>query len=123
MTVEIDGLRGLYQFVKELDAEAAQGMRTVGYEAARMVADRAFLEAPRQSGRLAGSIRPIRKQYGVAVKAGGTPTVPYAKGIHFGYRTVNYKANPFMFRAADAETQRAAQVYLAGIERIWNGVV
>ena len=123
MTVEIDGLRGLYQFVKELDAEAAKGMRTAGFEAAKIVADRARIETPARTGALRQTVRPIRKQYGAAVRAGGTPAVPYAKGVHFGYRTLNYKGNRFMFRAADATVEQAAALYLDAVQRIWNGVV
>lgn len=121
--IEVDGIKSLYKVVQSLDREAARGMVTAGMKAAQVVADRAKIEAPRQTGALARSIRPARKQGGAAVRAGGTASVAYAKPVHFGYRTLPYKGNRFMFRAADASVDEAAALYLADVERIWNEVM
>lgn len=121
--IEVDGIRSLYKFVQTLDKAAAKGMVEAGTRAAKIVADKARLEAPVRSGALRQSIRPVRKQGGVAVRAGGSLGVPYAKPVHFGYRTLDYKGNRFMFRAADATVDKAAAEYLVEVERIWNEVV
>lgn len=62
-------------------------------EALQLLAERGAVEAPRRTGRLGGSVRPIAGR--VVVEA------PYGRVIHDGYPRRHIRANPFLERAAD----------------------
>jgi hypothetical protein len=85
-------------------------LRDPDRRAAGVVADRARELAPRQSGRLAGSIRVQDQTPGALVAAGGA-LVPYAGPIHFGWRDRNIEPQPFLTDAQAESAGAVAAVY------------
>lgn len=87
-------------------------VKKLNLEAARDVAREAQRHVPRQSGRLASSIRAAGQLRQGVVRV-GSASVPYAGPIHFGWRRRGHKwgvpgqvgggpitANPFLYDAA-----------------------
>lgn len=113
--VKVTGAKELRRSIRQIeDAAAKKGMqgelKTAYRTAARVVEIAAKGEAPKRSGRLAGTIKAKGTTTGAAVTAGGTKRVPYAGPIHWGWpsrpnrprgwRGGPISANKFMVRAA-----------------------
>lgn len=70
-------------------------LRNIHKQVATPVADRARALAPKLTGRLSRSIRPLGSQKVARVAAGGV-AVPYAGPIHYGWPARNILAQPFL---------------------------
>jgi hypothetical protein len=83
-------------------------------EAADVVRDAAVSEAPRQSGRLAASLRPTATR----TRARVVSSLPYALPIHYGWRRRHIAPNKFGDRALAKSQSRVEKVYRAGIDAL-----
>lgn len=97
-----------------LVSDLTLGFDKVGRE---IVADARSL-APRRTGRLASTIRPVRGKTFVSVSAG----TPYGGVQNYGYRRRNIPATYFLNRAADTKADSAAEALADQIRRHINDV-
>ena len=118
-TIYVEGLNKLLRALNKLDEAAKEEFKTVGFNVGKMVAQQAREEVPVRSGRLRGTIRPVKTSWGAAVRAGAT-RAPYVGVIHFGWRQKNIRRNQFLYRAIDKKADEALDMYLAGVYEIWN---
>lgn len=115
VAVKVTGAKELRKAIRQLeDAAAKKGMqgelKGAYRTAARAIEVAAKQEAPRRSGKLAGTIKAKGTTTGAAVTAGGSKAVPYAAPIHWGWPSRPNKArgwrggpiapNKFLVRAA-----------------------
>ena len=101
--------------------------------AASAVEARAKVEAPRRSGRLAGSVKAKGSTTGASIVAGGLKAVPYAGPIHYGWpsrpnkargwRGGPIKANPFLTRAANGSVDVVRGLLEQELQRVLNKVM
>jgi phage gpG-like protein len=84
-------------------ARSMTDMSAVNQRIAVRMANASRGRAPRRTGRLAGSTRPIADRTTATVTAGG-PGIPYAGVIHWGWPGHNIAPQPWL-----AETLQASQ--------------
>lgn len=150
--VEVKGAKELRRALRQIEDAAAKKamqaeLKTEYKRAAQIVADRAKPEvragatgssgdnrwggAYGPTGKLAGTIKARGTLTGASVTA-GSPSVPYAGPIHYGWRRPNkskgwrggpIKANKFMTRAARASQDEVAQMIEDGLRRFINETV
>ena len=136
--MKVTGAKELRKAIRQIeDAAAKKGMQAdlkgAYRTAARVVEVSAKQEAPRRSGRLAGSIKAKGTLAGASVVAGGLKAVPYAGPIHYGWpsrpnkskgwRGGPIKANKFMTRALEASVPEVVDVLSAELQRVMNKVM
>lgn len=111
--VEVVGAKDLRKQLKALDdfKEIRPELLDVYRAAAEVVAEDARPRVPVLTGRLRDSIRATATQTSGSV-AIGKKKIPYAAPIHFGWPAHNIRANPFLYDAADAKADAAAEVFL-----------
>lgn len=135
--VEVKGARELRSALRKIeDAAARKGMqadlKTEYRTAARVVELAAYQEAPRRSGRLAGSIKAKGTTTGAAVTVGGTARTRHAGPIHWGWGSRPNKAkgwrggpisaNNFMLRALASSREQVAEILEGGLRRLIDKV-
>lgn len=118
-TIYVEGLNKLLRALSKLDEEAKEQFKGVGFEIGKIVAQQAREEVPVRSGRLRGTIRPVKTAWGAAVRAGAN-RAPYVGVIHFGWRQRNIRRNQFLYRAIDVKADEALNMYLEEVYKIWN---
>jgi hypothetical protein len=116
---EIEGLNKLLRALEKLDEAAKDNLKEIGFKVGELVAQQGREEVPVLSGALRGTIRPARSARGAKVRA-GSARVPYAGPIHFGWRSRNIRPNQFLYRAVDKNVDRALDMYLEEVYKIWN---
>ena len=116
---EIEGLNKLLRALEKLDDAAKEQFKAVGFRVGEFVAVQAREEVPVRSGDLRGTIRPAKTSRGAKIRA-GSARVPYAGPIHFGWRARNIRPNQFLYRAVDKNVDRALDMYLEEVHKIWN---
>lgn len=136
--VKVTGAKELRKAIRQLeDAAAKKGMQAdlkgAYRTAARAVEVQAKMEAPRRSGRLAGSIKAKGTTTGASIVAGGLKSVPYAGPIHYGWpsrpnkskgwRGGPIKANPFLTRAAAGSIDIVRDVLADELQRVLDRVM
>ena len=109
--VQITGLRELLRAAGKAGV-SADDMKEAMASVAGLVGDAARPLARRDSGTMAGTIRPGRSKNKAVVRA-GTAGVPYAGVQHYGWPAHNITPNPFL---TDALTTHQAAV-LAELDR------
>lgn len=131
--VKVTGAKELRKAIRQIeDAAAKKGMQAdlkgAYRTAARAVEVQAKMEAPRRSGRLAGSIKSKGTTTGASIVAGGLKSVPYAGPIHYGWPSRPNKskrwrggpiaANPFLTRAAAGSIDIVRDVLADELQRV-----
>jgi hypothetical protein len=87
-SIQVDGLNEAIRNIKNFrDKGAEQAVKQANYEAAMVLVKAALPLVPRRSGRLAGTVKPVRSLRYASVRA-GSPSVPYAGPIHWGWAVV-----------------------------------
>lgn len=84
--VQVRGLKEVQKALKAIDKDLPKGLRTEFLVVARAVVGTAQGNAPRVSGRAAGSIRPRAAQTGAGIAFGGN-AAPYFPWLDFGGTT------------------------------------
>jgi len=118
--VVVEGARELRRTLKAA-GDDLKDLQATNAEVARLVAARAMSDAPRVSGRLAGSVRGNSAKANASVKAGGA-SVPYAGPIHWGWPKRNISPRPFVVDAAHATEPTWTDYYLRQIDQILSRV-
>lgn len=119
VSFEIEGLNKLLRALEQLDEAAKDEFKDVGLKVGEFVAQQAREEVPVLTGALRGTIRPAATRRGAKVRT-GSARVPYAGPIHFGWRKRNIKPNQFLYRAVDKNVDKAVDMYLEELYKIWN---
>lgn len=137
-TVTVTGAKELRRALREIEDKAERkgmvaDLKAEYRTAARVVEIAARQEAPKRSGRLAGSIKAKGTTTGGAVVAGGLKAVPYAGPIHWGWpsrpnrarrwRGGPIAANQFMVRAALGSRDQVADILGEGLRRMIDRLV
>jgi len=100
---------------------ALADMTEVNRRTAVRMADTSRARAPRRTGRLAASTRPIADRRQAMVTAGG-PGVPYAGVIHFGWPAHHIRAQPWLYRTLQTSQPAAAAAVDARVGQIMNTI-
>lgn len=101
LAIAVEGLRPLLRALKHTEDRLDKNLKLRLKEIARPVADRAKRNAPKRSGRLAGSIKTAATLKGAAVRS----TLVYAPIHEYGGRTGRgnrIRASRFMERAVQS---------------------
>lgn len=104
--VQVRGLKEVQKALKAIDKDLPKGLRTEFLVVARAVVGTAQGNAPRVSGRAAGSIRPRAAQTGAGIAFGGN-AAPYFPWLDFGGTT--------------GKGHRPGAAYSGSVKRPWMG--
>jgi hypothetical protein len=116
MAEYITGLREVVRNLEKIGVDV-QDLKEVFTRIGEMVQVDAAALAPRDSGRLAASIKPTKTKNKAAIRA-GSARVPYAGAINYGWRKRGIRPANFMQRAIDADTPKAIEMMDEGIGEI-----
>ena len=117
ITVKVEGLARLRRDLRALDRAAVTEVRDVLRDAAGIVAERAALLAPRQTGALAASYKPFT----AGNRAGVRSRLPYAGVVEYG-GTIRPRGTPIEFRRALPLTRAAQQQADTIVQRLDRGL-
>lgn len=112
--LRVEGLRSTLRALADAGADAAD-LKDLMQSLGQIVATHAQLRAPRETGRLATTVRPGRGKTKAVVRAGGA-RAPYAGVIHYGWPARNIPAQPFLADALQAQRARVLAELDDGIE-------
>jgi hypothetical protein len=111
--IEVRGGPELRRALRALQADLGD-LSALHKEGAEVVRAQAAIEAPKLSGRLAGSLRAS----GTRTKGRVISSVPYALPIHYGWRRRHIAPNRFGDRAISKTQARVLATYEKGIARL-----
>jgi hypothetical protein len=112
--IKLEGEKQLRKALRDFE-DGTKDLKVVHAEAAKLV--QLAARAPVVSGALAASIRSSGTARSGVVRA-GKKSVPYAGPIHWGWPKRNIKANPFLSKALETETDEVVDVYEDGISKL-----
>lgn len=112
--VSIAGERELRRALRGVEGGIAD-MKAVHLEAAETVRD--AVDAPRESGDLAGTVRAAGQAKGAVVRA-GKKAVPYAGVVHFGWPERNIEPQPYLYEALDDRRTEVISLYEERIDSL-----
>jgi len=115
-TVKVEGGRQLRKTLKQAGDDLTD-LRDAHREAASIASAAGGASAPRQSGRLAGSVRGSGTKTASVIRA-GRASVPYAQPIHWGWPKRNIAANPWLSEAAQRTEPQWTAVFESAVDRI-----
>jgi hypothetical protein len=121
MELRVEGVRELSRSLRAVDKDLPKRLAEIHKAIGQPLAEDARARAPRQSGRLADSVRSGGSQR-VAYVAAGKAKVPYAGPIHFGWPAHNIAPNTFLVDALEAGAERVVDDYLSELERFLDSV-
>jgi hypothetical protein len=125
-TPTIVGLSALTSDVKRLSAPGGtldHALSQAGSAAMEPVAAQTRSSYPRQSGRLAGSVKIASEPYGASITVGGAD-VPWAGPVDFGGYPGDrayIAGGRYLFPAAEQLNAKALDVYSAATQRALDG--
>jgi HK97 gp10 family phage protein len=123
--IEVEGLNQVLAELKRLkNVEIPRAIRQANLEAAELVVPTARAEAPKKSGKLAGSIKAKATKRAGSLQAGSAVRVPYAGPIHFGWGRRHIAPQPFLYRAVDKRMHEVYERYVRQLDqalRKWHG--
>lgn len=104
----IEGLADLRRVLRKMESDLANDLRDRLKDAAQVVADDAIDRAPRRSGRLARSIKPLVRGNvgGVAVSARARDGYAYPKRLEYERGS---RGRPFLEPALEAKQDEVAE--------------
>lgn len=112
---------GLNEFIRALRKTESRADKEMSKAAQKWLEQTLVPEvrrrAPRRTGRLAGSVRAIRR-VGSAILAVGTEVrVPYAGPINFGWPARNIKAQEFIYSTIARQDKQWEDTFVEAIDR------
>lgn len=123
LAIKVSGLREAIAAAKTLDAKLPKELVRIARDAAKLVVPIAQSLVPRQSGALGSTIRVGATARSAVVKV-GTPAVPYAGPIHWGWPRRNIEPQPFLVDALALAQPEIVEQYARDlesfIERTWR---
>ncbi len=120
--VQVSGAKELRKALRTLPKEYRRELATIHKKAVKPVVDTAKTLAPRQSGRLAGSIRALGSQT-MGRAAVGKKSVPYAGVIHYGWPARNITAQPFLEEALSRRQKDVLTIWVKNQETLIDKVL
>jgi hypothetical protein len=111
---EIQGLREVQKALNKFSDATRKEMKSTHLKAAEIVVGASKKFVPIKTGALAQSIRAAAVQTGGRVKV-GSPSVPYAGPIHFGWPARSIKPQPFIYDALDTRRGDVSRLYAVRI--------
>ena len=117
VAVEVVGLSKVLRQMKQIDPDLVAQIKAANRDIADDVVTTARTLSPKETGTLAGSLRPGAPNRTGIVRA-GSRKVPWAGPIHFGWRARNIKPNPFLYDAFDERRDDVEDRYLAAMLKI-----
>jgi hypothetical protein len=117
VAVEVVGLSKVLRQIKQIDPDLVAELKAANRDIADDVVTTARTLSPKETGTLAGSLRPGATNRTGLVRA-GSRKVPWAGPIHFGWRARNIKPNPFLYDAFDERRDDVEDRYLAAMLKI-----
>lgn len=119
--IQVEGASALASSLGRLETDLGD-MAEAQQAAAAVIMAAAKAEAPRRTGRLAGSVRVGGSAKATATVVAGGPSVPYAGVIHYGSARRNIAPNPFMTRAVDRTEAQVQAIYEHDTQRLVDRV-
>lgn len=119
--ITVKGLDRLVRDLKKISPDIAQELKSANREMAESLVPVAKSKTPRNSGRLAESVRAGATQKSGVVRA-GKKAVPYAGPIHFGWPARRISPNPFLWEALDSRRSEIESEYIKRISDIVDRV-
>jgi hypothetical protein len=107
--IQVEGAVELRRALKRMGADL-KDLTKINREAAEVVAGDARSNAPRLTGKLAGSIKGRATKTRATVTA-GSRFIPYAGPIHFGWPARNISPQPFLYDAIDRRRDEVVRKY------------
>jgi HK97 gp10 family phage protein len=114
--LRVQGLTKLTRALKKAGVDV-KDMKDANARVGDVVVRAADPLTPRDSGALAGSIRPARRQSGVVVRAGGG-RIRYARYVEYG--TKKMRARSYLVRGMNQSQDRWLDVYAVELQKIMN---
>lgn len=118
--IQVDGARELRSSLKKAGQDL-NDLHEAHQAASKIVANKGQSNAPRLTGRLAGSTRGSGSKTAAVVRAGGA-RVPYAGPIHWGWAARNIAPNPFLAEAAQDTESEWLPIYQDAVERVLDTI-
>lgn len=117
--VKVRGANRLATTLRKAGADVAE-MKDANQRAGAVVAAQAKVLAPKRTGRLAGSIKPSRRQRGVQVRVGIRAAYPGVQ--NYGSAKRNIRPKYYMQHALASKQAEAVDIYFAEMERLVSKV-
>jgi hypothetical protein len=114
--LRVEGARNLLRTLKRAGIEI-NDLRVAHGAASQVVAEKARVNAPKVTGRLAASVRGSGTKAAALTRAGNA-SVPYAGPIHWGWPARNIQAQPFLADAAEETQQVWLPIYEEALDRV-----
>jgi hypothetical protein len=108
-TITVTGQRQLKRALKDIDGAMAD-LKLIHADAAKIVEQRAETLAPKETRRLAKSVRSSGTKSAGVVRAGSS-SVDWAGPVHFGWPSRNIAPQPFLYDALDQRSDEVIAVY------------
>ena len=115
--IKVQGARTLRRTLKQAGLGVAD-LKAGHKAAAEVVKTKAEPWTPQRSGRLRASIKAGAFEGTARVTAGGTKAVPYANPIHWGWKSRNITAQPWLYAAAKQSEPQWLDAYLKAVEAV-----
>lgn len=114
VVVQMVGVREIIRTLERGGVELDE-LKAINKEAAEIVADAARLFVPRQSGKLASTIRTTATARAGGVRFGNR-SAPYANPVHWGWPRRNIRGQPFLTDAAYLTEPDFVRLYQAHLD-------
>jgi hypothetical protein len=114
---KVTGLQEIRAAIRQAAPELRKEFKDVYRNTALAVAGRAYQLAPKYTGDLAGSIRPMATLTSASVSAGNSG-VEYAGPIHWGWPKRNIRSQPFIADALEQQWDAITGYFDAAIDRV-----
>jgi len=111
--IEVKGLRNLTRTLVRAGVEVSD-MKAANARVGMIVVRTGAAKAPRDSGRLAGSIKPAQRRAGVVVRS----SLIYAGVQHWGWPRRNIRATLFLTSAIESERGHIETEYFEELDKI-----
>ena len=115
-TIKVTGLKDTLRALTAAGAEA-DDLRALMTTLAGIVATSAQPPARRQSGTMAGTIRPANQKQRAVIRA-GSAAAPYTAVQHYGWPGHNISPNPFLTDAIARTTPQILAAFDQGISQL-----
>jgi hypothetical protein len=114
--VQVQGARELRKALKQVEG-GLEDLKATHERIAQVVTPVGRREAPRRSGRMAGSVRGSGTKTQAVVRAGGA-RLPYGGPIHWGWPKRHIKAQPFLTDAGKQTEPTWTRIYQQDTQRL-----
>lgn len=114
--LRVEGLREVSRALRAIDSKAPREVRRVNKRAAEVVQQEGIDRVPRDTGRLANTIKVRASTRSAYVKAGTPARAPYAAVIHWGWPDHNIRARPFLEEARSDKYLEVRDLYAQELE-------